>query len=103
MAVDLKWNISELSQLSRNLTGEKETIETNKDFLISINNIVENAWQGYAGRAFDQRMDIDAENLEKVISGMENLINDLNNVINNCYEACENDIQTEINSLRSKI
>lgn len=103
MAADLKWDVSRLSQLSKNLTNQKEVIERNKDFLITINSSVEKAWQGYAGRAFDQRMDIDAENLEKVIQGIDKLISDLNNVISSCYEACENDIQNEINSLRSKI
>lgn len=103
MAVNVKWDISYMTQLSRKLTQEKEIIESNKDFLKSINSEVEKAWQGYAGRAFDQRMDIDVENLEKVISGIDSLINDLNNVINNCYESCENDIQSEINSLRSKV
>lgn len=103
MAVNIKWDISYMTQLARKLSSEKEIIEKNKEFLKSINSEVEKAWQGYAGRAFDQRMDIDVENLEKVIKGIDSLINDLNNVIKNCYEACENDIQSEINSLRSKI
>lgn len=103
MAVNIKWDISYMTQLARKLSSEKEIIEKNKEFLKSINSKVEKAWQGYAGRTFDQRMDIDVENLEKVIKGIDSLINDLNNVIKNCYEACENDIQSEINNLRSKI
>lgn len=103
MAKNLKWDTSELTTLTRKLSQEKDTIERNKEFLVSINSEVEKAWQGYAGRAFDQRMDIDAENLEKVISGIENLINDLKNVTSNCYEACEIDVQAEISSLRANV
>lgn len=103
MAANIKWDISNMTQIMRRLSDEKDIIERNKDFLIAINSEVEKAWQGYAGRTFDQRMDIDAENLEKVLNCINSLINDLNNVINSCYEACENDIQAEINSLRSRI
>ena len=103
MAKNLKWDVSSLSQLVRKISSEKDTIENNKEFLRSINSEVEKAWQGYAGRAFDQRMDIDVENLEIVINGIEAVIKDLSNVISSCYEDCEKDIQSEINSLRSRV
>ncbi len=103
MAVNIKWDTSSMTLLAKELSEENEIIKINKSFLESINSVVEKAWQGYAGRTFDQRMDIDAENLQKVITGIEGLIDDLNSVINDCYEPCENEITAELNNLRSKI
>ena len=103
MAENVKWDTSKISSLIRNLNNEKETIERNKSFLMSINSEVEKAWQGYAGRAFDDRMDIDVENLQAVIKGMEELTADLNRIINDCYEPCEENIRNKINNLRSRV
>lgn len=103
MANYIKWDISRLTSLVRTLNNEKESIESNRDFLMNINSEVEKAWQGYAGRAFDERMDVDAENLQVVINGIEALVNDLNRVISDCYEDCEENIKNEIDRLRSKV
>ena len=103
MATDVKWDISRISSLTRSLDMERGVIENNKDFLIAINSEVEKAWQGYAGRAFDERMDIDAENLRTVIEGIEELVNDLKAVTNDCYDPCEENIENLIRKLDSKI
>ena len=101
MAVDTKWDTSKLSALLRDLKEQRETIERNKDFLININREVETAWQGYAGRTFDQRMEIDVENLETFIKNMDDLIDDIDKVIKDCYEECENDIEKVISQLKN--
>lgn len=103
MAKDLKWDISRMTQLARMLAQARDVIEKNKDFLVSINTEVEHAWQGYTGRAFGQHMEIDVENLEKVITGINDFISDLEKVTSSCYEACETDIQAEIDRLKAKI
>lgn len=99
MAADTKWDTSKLTALLREMKNQKDTIEQNKDFLININREVETAWQGKAGRTFDQRMDIDVENLESFIKIMDDLINDIEKVIRECYEDCENDIENVIKKL----
>ncbi len=101
--VNTKWDTSELTNLIRRLDNNRQTLERNKDFLMNINKEVENAWQGYAGKSFDKRMEIDAKNIENVISGIETLIEDLKNVVNQCYEHCEEAVKTEIASMRNKI
>ncbi len=103
MSENTKWDTELMSTMLRTLTKGKEALEKNKSFLENINNEVNAAWQGYAGRTFDQRMDIDVENLQTVIKETENLLNDLKSVIGDCYETCEDDIQSEISSLKSKI
>ncbi len=103
MAADTKWDVSDIEDMIRELSSEKEIIEDNKNFLISINSEVERAWQGYAGRSFDQRMDIDVQNTENVIKALTELISDLKSAAAQCYAACENDIDGKIRSLAAKI
>lgn len=103
MAVDTKWDTTKLSSLLRELKEQRDTIKQNKDFLVNINKEAETAWQGYAGRTFDQRLDIDVENLEIFINSMDNLINDIEKVINDCYEDCENNLGYIITSLNNII
>ena len=103
MAAEVKWNTESLGQLSRDLSNQNEILKEKKEFLININKIVEQAWQGIAGRVFDSRMDIDAENLSKVITELDDLTRALDSVRNDCYDACEESIRSEITSLKSKI
>lgn len=103
MAVNIKWNTSNISSLSRSINEQKEIIVENKELLINLNKEVETAWQGYAGRTFDQRMDIDAENLELFVTTMEEIINDVDSVVRECYMECEDSVKNEINSLKNKI
>lgn len=100
---ETKWDIARLSALSNEILREKEMLAQNKDLLLNINNIVENAFQGYAGRSFDRRMEVDAENIERVVKGIEELSNDLNKVITECYSECEESVRSQIQQLRSKI
>lgn len=103
MAVDTKWNVSELTSLMERLTEQKNIVEKNKDMLLNLNEEVETAWQGFAGRTFDQRMDIDAENMELFISQMNSLIDDLTRAIKECYEVYEGNIENEVNKLKNMI
>ncbi|MCM1577918.1 MAG: hypothetical protein NC078_03865 [Ruminococcus sp.] len=103
MAVTTKWDTAMLADLVRKLDADRQVLAEKKDFLININSEVETAWQGYAGRAFDRRMDIDAENIEKVIKGVESLIDDLTKVVSQCYEPCEEAVKGEIASMLGKI
>ena len=103
MADDIKWDSAKLTSLLRKLKEQRDIISQNRELLMNINKEAEAAWQGYAGRAFDQRMDIDADNLETFISLMDKLINDLEGAVSECYEACENDIDGMLGRLRNLI
>ena len=103
MAINTKWDITQLTDLSRTLEKEKDSIVANRNFLANINTEVEKAWQGYAGRTFDQRMDVDVQNLDNLIKGLEELTSDLKRATSDCYEPCEETVKAEIRKLRSTI
>ena len=100
---ETKWNVERLKELSRDLSKENDKLKENSGFMQNINKNVESAWQGYAGRSFDQRMDIDIDNMKNVIDNMDALVELLNRVTERCYAACEDDVQSEIRKLRSKV
>lgn len=103
MADAVKWNTEELRELSQTLKNNNIILEEKREFLQNLNGRIEAAWQGYAGKTFDERMDIDIQNTEILIKGINELINDLNSVIENCYEECENDVRREISLLKNKV
>ena len=100
---ETKWDVERMKDLSAALSRENEKLKENSEFLENINKTIESAWQGYAGRSFDQRMDIDIENMRNVINSIDNLVGMLNNVKDSCYTACEEDVRSEITRLRSKV
>lgn len=100
MAADTKWDIERLTKLLGDLGSQKDEIERSKDNLINLNSLVNQYWQGYAGRNFDSRMDIDIDNLEYFLKCMEELLNDLKRVISECYETAEDDIRLQLDILR---
>lgn len=103
MAVDTKWDTYELTLLFRKLKDQKDIIEDNKKFLININNEAEKAWQGYAGRTFGQRLDIDVENFEIFLKDLNSLVDDMAKVIDDCYEKCETEVEGIVHSLKNSI
>lgn len=99
MAENLKWDISRISDLLAKLRDNTAELKSSRDLLVNINSVVEKAWKGKAGSEFDRRMDIDAENLDKLIKGAEELCDDLTKALSEGYENTENDIKNEIDRL----
>ncbi len=94
----VKWDCEELIRYRDNVRRQIQIMRENESFLRSINEKVNEAWQGLAGTAFDQVLKLDIQNYEQVIDSVVDLNDDVDKATNN-YSLCEQDILEMINCL----
>ena len=98
----VKWDVDIIGDYITGLKPQIDVLEKNKGFLNNLNKEINDAWQGYAGTAFDGRMHVDMENYEKLRQMLDDFCNEML-MVKKDYQNCEDDIKRLITSLKSKI
>ena len=103
MADRYLWDIEELLLTYNELNSQLEYLREKKEFLVSLNQEVNTGWQGLAHSEFENQMEVNIDEFNKMISKLSEQLQTLDFVIKECYQPCEDEIGQKLSSLLSKI
>jgi uncharacterized protein YukE len=98
-----KWDIEGLNASLRSLRTEKDNLSQSRAFLAGLRQEVSANWRGLSGKAYEGRLDLDMQNYDKIISGLDVRIKKLEDIANKYYQNCENEVASAVRSMAGLI
>lgn len=98
-----KWDTEQMTYLYKALNSQLEYLKGKRDFLISVNQDVNSCWQGLSHSEFENLLNINIEKFDDAVSQLSSQLETLDYIINQCYVPCEEDINSKLSELLSKI
>jgi uncharacterized protein YukE len=98
-----KWDIESLNANLRRLKTERQNLSQSRTFLSGLRDEIVANWQGISGMAYEGRLDLDMQNYDKIIAGLDARINRLDDITNKVYQNCENEVSAVVRSMAGRI
>lgn len=94
-----KWDIEVMVQKLHQMKQEYENLAREREFFLKLEEEVQRDWQSAAGDMYRQSLDVDMENYNAILKGLDKKIKTLDGVIHNAYAKCEETVDTRIRNL----
>ena len=98
---EVSWNLDDLGSHIRSVSGKRDELQSQREFLENLRTTVDEAWRGIAGTAYNEVMSIDINTYNSIIRELDSLLDDLRKVTDQCYSPCEDRIREYVRSLRN--
>ncbi|MEF9916839.1 MAG: hypothetical protein RSD97_08180 [Lachnospiraceae bacterium] len=98
-----KWDLDGLNASLEQLKKEKENLEANRQFLKTLKSEVMQNWQGATGTVYLASLNVDMENFEIILKGLEKKIEILHKISTQIYRECEEQVNKKVDKMTVQI
>lgn len=98
-----KWDSDQISYCTERLKLENDNLDRYRNELRTFKEDVAAAWRSLAGSEYSNNLEINHDLLQQIISSLDDEILKLTEVIKKCYEPCEAELHSTVQTLASNI
>ena len=93
------WNLNKLEVLAGTLKTQTERLEEQYKYLQNIKDNVAANWESPAGTAYQERMDADLGDMDRLIKALNNDIQAIETAKSSFYRECESAVRKRLSQL----